>query len=308
MVQAIGIDLGTAYSCVAVFRHGKVEIIPNEQGQRITPSYVAFNDNERLIGEEAKNQVSRNPKNTIFDVKRLIGRKFNDPTVQSDMKHWPFKVINDNGKPIIKIEYKKQIKLFTPEQISSMILTKMKQIAEDYLGEKVSQAVITVPSLFNHSQRQATKDAATIAGLKVLHIINESTAAAIAYGLDKKISAERNILIVDFGGGTFNVSIVNIEEGLFEVISTSGDKHLGGEDLDHPMVAHFIREFQEKYQKDLSQDERAIRRLRTACERAKVISLDFIRFCLNLFLSVFYHHHHKLQSKSIHFMKILISI
>jgi L1 cell adhesion molecule like protein len=310
MALAIGIDLGTAYSCVAVFRNGKVEIIPNEQGQRITPSYVAFTNTERLIGEEAKNQVARNPKNTIFDVKRLIGRKFNDSIVQSDMKHWPFKVINRFEKPIIKIEYKKQIKFFTPEQISSMILTKMKQIAEDYLGEKVSQAVITVPALFNHSQRQATKDAATIAGLKTLRIINESTAAAIAYGLDKNISAERNILIVDFGGGTFNVSIVKIEEGILEVKSTSGDKHLGGEDLDNRMVTHFIQEFKRKYKKDLLKNERAIRRLRTACERAKVISLDFIRFCLNLFccFSVFYHHHYKLQLKSIHFMKILISV
>jgi L1 cell adhesion molecule like protein len=271
MIRAIGIDLGISYSCVAVFRDGKVEIIPNEQGQRITPSYVAFTNTQRLIGEEAKNRVAQNPKNTIFDVKRLIGRKFDDSTVQTDMKHWPFEVINDNGKPIIEIEYKKQIKLFTPEQISSMILTKMKQIAEDYLGEKVSEAVITVPALFNSSQRQATKDAATIAGLNVLRIINESTAAAIAYGFHQQIEGENNVLIADFGGGTFNVSIIAIDDGVFEVKSTSGIVHLGGEDLDNRMVAHFVQEFKRKYGKDLSKNERAIRRLRTACERAKVI-------------------------------------
>jgi len=272
MARAIGIDLGTTYSCVAVFQNGKVEIIPNEQGHRTTPSYVAFTNTERLIGDEAKNQVARNPSNTISDAKRLIGRKFDDPTVQSDMKHWPFKVINDNGKPKIQIEYRNQIKLFTPEEISSMILTKMKEIAEDYLGEKVSSSVITVPASFNNSQRQATKDAGIIAGLHVLRIINESTAAAVAYGLDKQISSERNILISDFGGGTFNVSILTIEEGIFEVKSTAGNAHLGGEDLDNRMVKYFIEEFRRKNNnKDLSENKRALRRLRTACECAKVI-------------------------------------
>jgi L1 cell adhesion molecule like protein len=221
---AIGIDLGTTYSCVGVFQHGKVEIIANDQGNRTTPSYVAFTDTERLIGDAAKNQAAMNPSNTVFDAKRLIGRKYDDSTVQSDMKHWPFKVINEGGKPKIQVEYKNETKSFTPEEISSMVLTKMKEIAEAYLGKKVSEAVITVPAYFNDSQRQATKDAGVIAGLNVLRIINEPTAAAIAYGLDKKVSAERNVLIFDLGGGTFDVSILTIEEGIFEVKSTAGKK------------------------------------------------------------------------------------
>ncbi|CAF3511656.1 unnamed protein product [Rotaria socialis] len=269
MSRAIGIDLGTTYSCVGVFQHGKVEIIANDQGDRTTPSYVAFTDSERLIGGAAKNQVAMNPINTIFDAKRLIGRKFDDSTVQSDMKHWPFKVINDSGKPKIQVHYKNETKLFTPEEISSMVLTKMKETAETYLGQKVIDAVVTVPAYFTDAQRQATKDAGTIAGLNVLRIINEPTAAAMAYGLDKKASGEKNVLIFDLGGGTFDVSVLIIDNGVFEVKSTAGNTHLGGEDFDNRMVTHFIQEFKRTTKKDMSQNARAIRRLHTACERAK---------------------------------------
>ena len=267
---AIGIDLGTTYSCVGVFQHGKVEIIANDQGNRTTPSYVAFNDSERLIGDAAKNQVALNPTNTVFDAKRMIGRKFQDAAVQSDMKHWPYKVIQDGGKPRIQVQYKNEDKTFTPEEISSMVLTKMKETAEAYLGQKVTDAVITVPAYFNDSQRQATKDAGYIAGLNVLRIINEPTAAALAYGLDKNLADEKNVLIFDLGGGTFDVSILTIDDGsMFEVRSTAGDTHLGGEDFDNRMVNHFIQEFKRKYKKDISGNARAMRRLRTACERAK---------------------------------------
>jgi L1 cell adhesion molecule like protein len=266
---SIGIDLGTTYSCVGVWQNDRVEIIANDQGNRTTPSYVAFNDTERLIGDAAKNQVSMNASNTVFDAKRLIGRKFDDPLTQSDMKHWPFKVIGGvGGKPMIQVVFKGETKQFASEEISSMVLIKMKEIAEAYLGREVKNAVITVPAYFNDSQRQATKDAGVISGLNVLRIINEPTAAAIAYGLDQK-GPEKNVLIFDLGGGTFDVSLLTIEEGIFEVKATAGDTHLGGEDFDNRLVDHFVQEFKRKFKKDMSENQRALRRLRTACERAK---------------------------------------
>ncbi|KAK7265176.1 hypothetical protein RJT34_32792 [Clitoria ternatea] len=270
--KAIGIDLGTTYSCVGVWQNDRVEIIPNDQGNRTTPSYVAFTDTERLIGDAAKNQVAMNPQNTVFDAKRLIGRRYSDASVQNDMKLWPFKVIpGPADKPMIVVNYKGEEKKFSAEEISSMVLTKMREVAEAFLGQSVKNAVVTVPAYFNDSQRQATKDAGAISGLNVLRIINEPTAAAIAYGLDKKASrkGEQNVLIFDLGGGTFDVSLLTIEEGIFEVKATAGDTHLGGEDFDNRMVNHFVSEFRRKHKKDISGNARSLRRLRTACERAK---------------------------------------
>jgi heat shock protein 1/8 len=271
---AIGIDLGTTYSCVGVWQNDRVEIIANDQGNRTTPSYVAFTDTERLIGDAAKNQVAMNPINTVFDAKRLIGRKFQDQTVQNDIKLWPFKVRpGAHDIPEIVVSYKGEDKIFKAEEISSMVLIKMKETAQSFLGgdKEVKRAVITVPAYFNDSQRQATKDAGAIAGMEVLRIINEPTAAAIAYGLDKKgeTTGERNVLIFDLGGGTFDVSLLTIEEGIFEVKATAGDTHLGGEDFDERLVNHFASEFLRKHKKDLKSSARALRRLRTACERAK---------------------------------------
>ena len=284
--ESIGIDLGTTYSCVGIWQNDRVEIIANDQGNRTTPSYVGFTDTERLIGDAAKNQVrvrasntpfellafdqvAMNPTNTVFDAKRLIGRKFQDPAVQSDMKHWPFTVISGpDSKPQIVVQYKGEEKHFFAEEISSMVLVKMREIAEAFVGKDIKNAVITVPAYFNDGQRQATKDAGAIAGLNVLRIINEPTAAAIAYGLDKK-GGERNVLIFDLGGGTFDVSLLSIEEGIFEVKATAGDTHLGGEDFDNRMVDFFVSGFKRNHRKDLKTNQRALRRLRTSCERAK---------------------------------------
>ena len=271
MSNAIGIDLGTTYSCVAVWQNNGVEIIANDQGNRTTPSYVSFDNYERLIGNAAKSQAAKNPTNTVFDAKRLIGRQFTDNTVQDDVKHLPYTVEADsNNKPVIKVEYKGEFKTFQPEEISSMVLVKMKEIAESFIGSDVKDAVITVPAYFNDSQRQATKDAGVIAGLNVLRIINEPTAAAIAYGLqNEKHSGERNILVYDLGGGTFDVTMLTIDDGVFEVKATAGDTHLGGEDFDRRIIDFCVNDFMKKYKHDLHQSKRAIRRLQTACESAK---------------------------------------
>jgi L1 cell adhesion molecule like protein len=267
---AIGIDLGTTYSCVGVFQNGRAEIIANDQGNRTTPSYVSFTDDDRLIGDSAKNQANMNPKNTVHDAKRLLGREFSDVHVQKDIKEWTFDVKDDGkNKPKISVEFKGETKQFYPEEISAMVLTKMKDIAETYLGSTVTDAVITVPAYFGDSQRQATKDAGVIAGLNVLRIINEPTAAAIAYGLDNKTTKEKNVLIFDCGGGTHDVSLLSIEDGIFEVKATAGDSHLGGEDFDNVLVEHFCQEFKRKHKKDIRSNPRAIRRLRSSCERAK---------------------------------------
>merc|ERR1712000_164054 len=267
---AIGIDLGTTYSCVANYEGTNVEIIANEQGSFTTPSFVSFTDKERLIGESAKNQAAMNPRNTIFDIKRLIGRRFDDPTVKKDIESWPFKVVDQNGNPKIEVDYLGERKSFSAQEISSMVLTKMKEVAEVKLGKKIAKAVITVPAYFNDNQRQATKDAGAIAGLNVLRIINEPIAAAIAYGLGAgKSNKERNVLIYDLGGGTSDVSLLNIQGGVFTVKATAGDTHLGGQDFDTNLLDHFKKEFQRKTKKDLSGDPRALRRLRTARERAK---------------------------------------
>lgn len=263
----IGIDLGTTYSCVGVMQNGQVEIIANDQGNRITPSYVAFTAEERLIGDAAKNQAAMNPVNTVFDVKRFIGRKFSDTTVQRDRKLLPFNIVNQGDKPMISVDVKGEEKSYSPEQISAMVLEKMKKVAEEYLGKVVNDAVVTVPAYFNDAQRQATKDAGKIAGLNVRRIINEPTAAAIAYGLNKK--GEKNILVFDLGGGTFDVTLLTIDDGVFEVLSTNGDTHLGGEDFDHRVMDYMMKLFKRKYGKDLSGDKRALAKLRRECEKAK---------------------------------------
>ncbi|XP_020231935.1 probable mediator of RNA polymerase II transcription subunit 37c [Cajanus cajan] len=271
---AVGIDLGTTYSCVAVWQeqHCRVEVIHNDQGNRTTPSCVAFTDNQRLIGNAAKNQAATNPTNTVFDVKRLIGRRYSDPIIENDLRLWPFKVVaGADDKPMIVVSYKGQEKHISAEEISSMILTKMREIAEAYLESPVKNAVVTVPAYFNDSQRKATKDAGAIAGLNVMRIINEPTAAALAYGIDKRANCvgERNIFVFDLGGGTFDVSLLTIKGDVFEVKATAGDTHLGGEDIDNRMVNYFVEEFKRKSKVDISGNSRALRRLRTACERAK---------------------------------------
>jgi len=265
----IGIDLGTTYSCVAVMENGKVNVISNDQGNRITPSYVAFTENgERLIGDAAKNQLTSNPENTIFDAKRLIGREWADKTVQSDAKYFPFKISNKNNKPIITVMSADKSQTLTPEEVSAMVLTKMKQTAEEYLGKNVTKAVVTVPAYFNDAQRAATKDAGTIAGLDIIRIINEPTAAAIAYGLEKSTD-EKNVLVFDLGGGTFDVSLLTITDGVFEVLSTNGDTHLGGEDFDQRVMEHFLKLIKKKTGKDIRNDKRATQKLRREVEKAK---------------------------------------
>jgi L1 cell adhesion molecule like protein len=266
---AVGIDLGTTYSCVAVYQNGSVEIIANDQGNRITPSYVSFQDDERLIGDAAKNSSTQNPQNTIYEIKRMIGREFNDPILQRDMKLLPYTVVEDKGRPKVKVDYMGTEKLFSAEEISAMILTKMKETAEKYIGKTVTDAVITVPAYFNDAQRQSTKDAGLIAGLNVLRVINEPTAAAISYGLDKKDGKNRNVLIFDFGGGTHDVSLLKIEDCVFEVVATGGDTHLGGSDLDQRIVQHLMNEFQQKHKVSLAGNKKAIRRLAAVSERAK---------------------------------------
>jgi len=267
--HVMGIDLGTTYSCVGVYKNGRVEILQNDQGNRITPSVVAFTKEGRLVGEAAKNQAALDPSNTVYDAKRLIGRNFYDETVQADMKHWPFEIKNKDGKPVIQVEVEGKPKEFAAEEVSSMILTKMRKIAEGYLGTSVNNAVITCPAYFNDQQRASTKDAGSIASLKVLRVINEPTAAALAYGLDKKEQDESNILVFDLGGGTFDVTVLTIEKGVFEVASTNGDTHLGGEDFDQRIMDHLTKLFKRKHKKDLSGDKRALQKLKKEAERAK---------------------------------------
>jgi len=266
--MVIGIDLGTTYSCVGIYQNGKVEIIANDQGNRITPSYVAFTETERLVGDAAKYQVATNPRNTVYDAKRLIGRKFGDRIVKADMKLWPFKIVAQDGKPYVEVTYKGETRKFAAEEISAFVLQKMKQTAETYLGQEISHAVVTVPAYFNDAQRQATKDAGTIAGMTVLRIINEPTAAAIAYGLDKQ-NRETNIVVYDLGGGTFDVSLLTLDEGVFEVLATDGDTHLGGQDFDQRVVQYLIKTFKKKHKKDITNNLRALAKLRREVEKAK---------------------------------------
>jgi heat shock protein 5 len=265
----IGIDLGTTYSCVGIMRNGKVDILVNDQGNRITPSWVAFTDDERLVGDAAKNQFASNPERTIFDVKRLIGQKFKDKSVQNDIKHFPFKVVNKGGQPHVAVEVHKEEKTFTPEEISAMVLGKMKEVAEAYLGEEVKNAVVTVPAYFNDAQRAATKDAGTIAGLNVLRVVNEPTAAALAYGLDKIDQKERQVLVYDLGGGTFDVSILTIEDGVFEVQSTAGDTHLGGEDFDNRVISYLAKKYNKANDVDITKDSKTMSKLKREVEKAK---------------------------------------
>ncbi|OQE47231.1 hypothetical protein PENCOP_c001G07007 [Penicillium coprophilum] len=266
--NVIGIDLGTTYSCVGVMQNGKVEILVNDQGNRITPSYVAFTDEERLVGDAAKNQYAANPERTVFDIKRMIGRKFDDKDIQKDIKNYPFKVVKKDGKPQVKVDVNQSAKTFTPEEISAMILGKMKEIAESFLGKTVTHAVVTVPAYFNDAQRQATKDAGTIAGLNVLRVVNEPTAAAIAYGLDKT-GDERQVIVYDLGGGTFDVSLLSIDNGVFEVLATAGDTHLGGEDFDHRVMEYFVKQYNKKNNADVKKDLKAMGKLKREVEKAK---------------------------------------
>merc|ERR1719461_1114146 len=289
--KVIGIDLGTTYSCVGIYENGKVSIIANDQGNRITPSYVAFTETERLVGDAAKNQAAVNPKNTVFDAKRLIGRKYGDKTVKSDMKLWPFDVVNKDSKPHIKVQYKGESRTFAPEEISAFVLQKMKQTAENYLGHPVTHAVVTVPAYFDDSQRQATKDAGTIAGMTVLRIINEPTAAAIAYGLDKQ-NRETNIIVYDLGGGTFDVSLLTLDEGVFEVLATHGDTHLGGQDFDQRIINYVMKTFKKKHKIDITNNLRALAKLRREAEKAKralssqhQVRLDIENFAENIDLT-----------------------
>ncbi|CAM0877176.1 unnamed protein product [Alopecurus aequalis] len=294
---AVGIDLGTTYCCVGVWQHDRVEIIANEQGNRTTPSYVAFTaDSKRLVGDAAKNQVAMNPTNTVFDTKRLIGRRFSDASVQSDIKLWPFKVIAGPGdKPMIVVQHRGVEKKFSAEQISAIVLNKMREIAEAYLGISIKDVVVTVPACSTDSQRQLTRDAGDVAGLNVTRIVTEPTAAAMAYGLDKKCEEAENVLVFDLGGGTFDVSLLSIQHGVFEVVATAGDTHLGGEDFDNRVVNHFVQEFKRRNKKDISGNPRALRRLRTACEKAKrtlsstahtTIEIDYLYESIDFYSSI----------------------
>ncbi|KAK3077646.1 78 kDa glucose-regulated protein, partial [Coniosporium uncinatum] len=265
----IGIDLGTTYSCVGIMKNGKVEILVNDQGNRITPSWVAWTDEERLVGDAAKNQYASNPQRTVFDIKRLIGRKYDDKDVQADMKHFPFKVVNKSGSPRVQVDVSGEAKTFTPEEVSAMVLGKMKEVAESYLGEKVTNAVVTVPAYFTDSQRAATKDAGTIAGLNVLRVVNEPTAAALAYGLDKQSEAERQIIVYDLGGGTFDVSILSVDQGVFEVLATAGDTHLGGEDFDQRVMNYFVKKYNKEHGTDIAKDQKTMGKLKREVEKAK---------------------------------------